>query len=123
MKRIIALAIVAIIAAHLLGGGMMAQGTGSEGAPTSPISQNSEGVPQADENEDELTEVLSGLEPDSTEAPIYGATPQILPTITATPVPVFIPISPIFHSPIATPGRLMCVAAGHWGQVLCYEVQ
>ena len=35
--------------------------------------------------------------------------------------PVFVPVSPIiFHSPIATPGPV-CVAVGHWGQVLCYD--
>ena len=50
----------------------------------------------------------------------------VTPIPTVTPIP-FIPISPIiFHSPIATPrpgAETICVAAGHWGQVLCYEAQ
>ena len=41
-----------------------------------------------------------------------------------TPAPAFVPVSPIFHSPLATPApvRQMCVAVGHWGQILCYKM-
>jgi len=95
MKRTVVLLIVAVLMALYLGNGAMAFNS-----PISPI------------------------------ATVYWPPPSNHIPHTPTPVPTmilfvptvtpFIPISPIiFNSPIATP-EAICVAVGHWGQILCY---
>ena len=64
--------------------------------------------------------VYEGLE---SEPPV-GLIVTPIPTITSVP---FVPVSPIFHSPGATPNQtseiiLICVAPGRYGQIMCYEV-
>jgi len=54
---------------------------------------------------------------------VWPEDPTPTPVSQSTPVP-FIPISPIiFHSPVATPVGVICVAPGMHGQIVCYEVQ
>jgi len=76
------------------------------------------------------------LPDDPTETPTPSPAPTATPCVVCpeameTPaipepvfVPVFVPISPVFHSPIATPiPEFICVAPGMHGQIVCYEVQ
>jgi len=106
MKQTIVLLIVAVLLALYLGSGAMAFNSPPDeispiGATPMPASQRVDRTPC----------------PTSTPRPT--STPQPTPIATVT---LFIPISPIvFHSPITTP-ESVCVAVGHWGQVLCYEV-
>ena len=57
--------------------------------------------------------------------PVYEHVEQVPVFVPISPLatPVFVPISPL-PTPAPTPAPLaepVCVAVGHWGQVLCYD--
>ena len=103
----------AIMIAHSLGGATMAfespiEWPVEESAPVSPISSRPTAVPPT---------------PTASDEPIYEYVPGAEP-VEAIATPPFIPISPIFQSPLAAPVSLMCVTVAQAsGQVLCYEVR
>jgi len=139
MKRIMTLAALAVLIALYLSSGVMAFNSPVspldyveptetvEVEPTEPAWLQSQwGCPPV--NPDPVYGHIKWCPPYGTPADYWTPTPvptsvvsnEPAPAPTATPVP-FVPISPIFHSPIPTPVSLMCVAPGmSSGYVLCY---
>ena len=145
MKRVTMLLLFATAIALYLGGGALAFNS-----PLSPVSgDEDDNVPGAtfvpavfpddpipDSEESPTKEGRTATPAPPTPTPMPTVTPcvvcyepvEIPATATPHPAPTigpFVPISPIFpifHSPIATPVSLMCVAPGSYGQILCYEV-
>ena len=148
MKRTMILMILAVLIALYLGGGALAPRAGL--AFNSPVSPPDYVEPTAtvevEPTEPAWIQTQWGCPPVNPD-PVYGRIPwcppyghpsdywtptpaptppvsnEPAPAPTATPI-AFVPISPIFHSPLAAPVSLMCVmVAQASGHVLCYEVR
>ena len=123
MKQAVILLTVAVMITLYLGSGAMAFNSPlDENSPigiatSTPDQPSNSAIPSSED-----TPTAVPPTPTMSNGPIYEYVSEPEPMeIIATPI-LFIPVSPLFHSPIPTP-EYLCVAVGMSSKyILCYEV-